>query len=496
MPTSIDSSDFLPQFDPLVFGRRLRHLRRERNLTLQALAERVDKHGPYLSLLENGRRQPTLATMQALAVALHVDLAELLADEAPSRRSWLEVQVARIQREPLYRSLDLPHLSPTAKTPDETLEHIVRLYGELREQSSVRAATPEEARRNNARLRMAMRKADNYFPDIERAASVALAAVGYVDGDVISQRHLHDLAAHFGFTLHPTRDIPSSVRSLTDLRHQRIYIPQRDQLRTRAARSVVLQTLGHFALGHQEPRSFGDFLRQRVETNYFAGAILMPESAASTYLQKAKAARDICVEDLKEVFYVSYEMAAHRFTNLATRHLDIPTHFIRSDGEGVIWKAFENDGLPFPADPDGAIEGNLLCREWGARMVFRSADKFDIHYQWSDTPAGTYWSASHVEPDEQPYHAITVGTTFEGARFFRGRNATLRTTSQCPDGPCCRRPEPALAARWDGLAWPSARVRSHVLAALPVGTFPGVDLQEVYAFLDEQRDETERPTRG
>jgi glyceraldehyde 3-phosphate dehydrogenase len=48
--------------------------------------------------------------------------------------------------------------------------------------------------------------------------------------------------------------------------------------------------------------------------------------------------------------------------------------------------------------------------------------------------------------------------------------------------------QPALAERWDGLAWPSARVRSHVLAALPVGTFPGVDLQEVYAFLEDQEN--------
>lgn len=492
MSLTLDGVDPARQIDPLVFGRRLRHVRRERNLTLQQLAEQIGKHGPYLSLLENGKRQPTLATLQALATALRVSLTDLLAGEPPSHRSWLEVEVARVQEEPLYRSLGLLRLTPTARTPDDTLEHIVRLYGELKQQATVRAATPEEARRNNARLRVAMREANNYFPEIEGVAAQALAAVNYVEGEVISQRHINDLAAHFGFTLHPAQEIPGSVRSLTDLKHHRIYIPQRDQLRTRAARSVVLQTLGHFALGHEEPRSFGDFLRQRVETSYFAGAILVPESAAAAFLSRAKAARDISVEDLKEVFYVSYEMAAHRFTNLATQHLDIPTHFVRSDGEGVIWKAYENDGFPFPADHEGAIEGNLLCRELGARMVFRSPDKFDIHYQWTDTPTGTYWSSSHVEPDEQPYHAITVGTTFEGARYFRGRNVTLRTTSGCPDGPCCRRPEPALAARWDGYAWPSARVRSHVLAALPVGTFPGVDMQDVYAFLESQDDLNER----
>jgi hypothetical protein len=41
-----------------------------------------------------------------------------------------------------------------------------------------------------------------------------------------------------------------------------------------------------------------------------------------------------------------------------------------------------------------------------------------------------------------------------------------------------------LATRWDGKAWPSARLNSSLLAAMPSGTFTGVDLTEVYEFLD------------
>jgi hypothetical protein len=57
--------------------------------------------------------------------------------------------------------------------------------------------------------------------------------------------------------------------------------------------------------------------------------------------------------------------------------------------------------------------------------------------------------------------------------------------SRCPDESCCRRPPPALARRWAGYAWPSARAQSHLLAAMPPGTFPGVDDSEVYAFLEQ-----------
>jgi XRE family transcriptional regulator, fatty acid utilization regulator len=45
-------------------------------------------------------------------------------------------------------------------------------------------------------------------------------------------------------------------------------------------------------------------------------------------------------------------------------------------------------------------------------------------------------------------------------------------------------PPVGLAARWEGQAWPSARAHSHILLALPSGSFPGVDESDVFEFLD------------
>ncbi|MDH5373229.1 MAG: helix-turn-helix domain-containing protein [Acidimicrobiia bacterium] len=472
------------QIDPLVFGHRLRHFRREANLTLDDLGARVGKPAPYLSTIETGKREPKLSLISALAAALDMPLTALLDPTPPSRRARLEIAFERIQAEALYRDLTLPDLKVSAKLPDEVLETIVGLFEGLRDRAQIRAATPEEARRENADLRHHQRNLGNYFEDIEAVTKPALEAIGYSGSGALSQRDLLDLASHFGFTIHAAGDVPHAVRSVTDLRSNRIFIPQRNALRTRAARSVVLQTLGHFVLGHTDPTGFGDFLRQRLEANYFAGAMLVPESAAIPFLSAARDDRDLSVEDLKERFYVSYEMAAHRFTNLATEHLGIAVHMIRSDEEGIIWKAYENDGVPFPVDPSGAIEGQRLCRHWGTRMVFQSEDKFSIHYQYTDTPAGTFWSSTHVEADREPFHAITVGTSFNQAKWFRGRDTDNHTVSACPDGDCCRRPPQDLIARWEGLVWPSTRPHSHVLAALPAGTFPGVDMTEIYEFLE------------
>jgi hypothetical protein len=137
----------------------------------------------------------------------------------------------------------------------------------------------------------------------------------------------------------------------------------------------------------------------------------------------------------------------------------------------------------FPADPSGAIEGQRMCRQWSGRKVFAAANRFSPHCQYTDTPSGSYFCTAQVDPRDHAA-AITFGVPFEHSRWFRGRESSLRTRSYCPDGECCQRAPLTLAERWEGLAWPSARAHSHILSALPAGSFPGVDDVDIYEFLD------------
>jgi len=470
--------------DLTTFGQRLRHLRRSRGLTLSELGERVGRAPSALSLFENGRREPKLSLIEQLAAALSVPVSELLSREPPSRRAQLEIALTDAQQDPSYRRLGLPQLKIGTRVPTDVLEHLVAVAAELRTQQSKPAATPEEARAANAALREAMRERGNYFDTIEREAASALRAGGY-SGGALSQGMLVSVVSHHGFAVRYVQDLPRSVRSLTDLRNRRIYVKQ-EPVGAHSPRAVVLQALGHFRLDHQVPRDFADFLRQRVEANYFAAAVLMPEPAAAPVLAAAKQSRDLAVEDLVDLFSVSYEMAAHRFTNLATHHLDLRCHFVKNDASGVVYKAYENDGVLFPADPSGAIEGQRLCRQWSGRQVFGAADRFSPYCQYSDTPSGTYFCVAQVDPRAERGFAITLGVPFEHSRWFRGREVTTRRRSACPDGECCSRPPAALAERWEGQAWPSARAHSHILSALPSGSFPGVDDADIYEFLDRQ----------
>jgi len=216
-----------------------------------------------------------------------------------------------------------------------------------------------------------------------------------------------------------------------------------------------------------------------------AGALLVPEAGAVEFLRAAKEARELSVEDLRDAFAVSYEIAAHRFTNLATQHLGIPVHFLKVHASGAISKAYQNDDVQFPTDALGTVEGQIVCRYWSARQVFARDDRLSPYHQYTDKPRGTYWCTSRIESSSTGDFSISVGTRFAEAKWFRGRDTPHRLTSRCPDESCCRRPDAALAARWDDKAWPSARLNSSLLAAMPTGTFTGVDRTAVYEFLEE-----------
>src|SRR5271169_1466821 len=64
-------------------GARLRSLRNQKDWTLRQLSLRTDLSEPFLSRLESGQRQPSLAALMTLARAHSMPLASLL-EEAPA----------------------------------------------------------------------------------------------------------------------------------------------------------------------------------------------------------------------------------------------------------------------------------------------------------------------------------------------------------------------------------------------------------------------------
>lgn len=469
--------------DLATLGQRIRHFRGRADLTLDQLGARVGIAASQLSLMENGRREPRLSLLSAIADAVGVPVATLLDASPPTERAALEIELDRAQSSPAYLELGLPALRASRSMSNDVLRTIVGLHRELDRRSREAIATPEEARRANTELRAHMRTRNNHLPEIEELAEDAVRAVGHATG-ALTHREVSEMAARLGFELVHVNDLPHSARSVTDLENGRIYLPPASIPGGHGLRSMALQAMAHRVLGHAAPSSYAEFLRQRLEINYYAAACLMPLAQSLAFLRQAKEDRNIAIEDFRDAFGVTHEAAALRFTNLATEHLGIRLHFLRVSGDGAVAKAYENDGLPLPVDVTGSTEGEIVCRHWSARRAFARTNRTTEYYQYTDTPAGTYFESTQTGTSATEEFSITLGVPFAESKWFRGRESSERSRSTCPDLSCCRRPEQELSDRWSGRAWSSAKVHAHIFSPLPHGTFPGVDDRELYEFLD------------
>ena len=470
------------EVDPLTIGRRIRQLRTARGMTLEELAAAVDRVASQLSMIETGKREPKLTLLRSIARALGTSLDALLESEPLDERSTLEISLERAMSGQTFRALGIEPFRIGKTLPTEALRTMLALQGEIERLRDERAATPEEARRANVELRHLMRREDNHFADLEAHAVRILEAVQHPGGP-LTQRSASDIAAHLGFTIHYVPDLPQTTRSVADLKNGRLYLSSRISAKG-DPRTAVLQALSSRILGHAEPTSYAEFLRQRVETNYLTGALLIPEAHAVPFLREAKERRAISIEDLRDAYSVSYETAAHRFTNLATRHLDIPVHFLKVHESGTITKAYENDDVNFPTDRLGSIEGQMCCRRWTSRVVFDVDDRFNPYYQYTDTGNGTYWCTARVEASSEGAHSVSVGVRFDDTKWFIGRDTPNRGVSKHSVEVCCRRAPAELEDVWRDQAWPNVRTPRTLLATLPTGSFPGVDTTDVYEFLD------------
>lgn len=79
-------------------GNRIRLLRADRNLTLQALADETGLSSSMLSLVERGKTSPSIGTLVAIASALGAHMSDLFDNRAGKQRD----PVIRLEDQPVF----------------------------------------------------------------------------------------------------------------------------------------------------------------------------------------------------------------------------------------------------------------------------------------------------------------------------------------------------------------------------------------------------------
>ncbi|MDX2055425.1 MAG: helix-turn-helix transcriptional regulator [Polyangiaceae bacterium] len=75
---------------PVVFGKEIRRIRLASGLTLEQLSERAGLTPNYIGSVENGRRDPSLSTVLALAAGLEREPGELFGSALPGGPTAVE----------------------------------------------------------------------------------------------------------------------------------------------------------------------------------------------------------------------------------------------------------------------------------------------------------------------------------------------------------------------------------------------------------------------
>ena len=225
--------------DRLVFGQRIKHPRRSRQLTLEQLGQRLGRPASFLSMVENGKRRVRPEMVTALAAALEVEPDVPLGGVAPSRRAELEIEV----EDPAGTALPVaraPLPQAGGQGPRRRYTHLVALLLG-RSRASGPPETQEEVRVAAATMLADAKNRDGYLVDVEIVAAKALAFAGTRGaappppsspgpGGRIWLRGQARLRSA------PLGPFGRRPRQRPDLH------PAADALRTCAARSVVLQT--------------------------------------------------------------------------------------------------------------------------------------------------------------------------------------------------------------------------------------------------------------
>ena len=433
-----------------MLGRRIRHARTERGPhARRARRGRSASTASQLSLVENGRREPRLSLLQSLATALGTTTTDLLDAAPPSRRAALEIELDRAQGSAAYAALGLPTVRPAQEPAHRGARGARRPAPRARPARRRRDRDPRGgAPRDDRAAPVDARAQQPPARDRGRPPRTWCGAAGYTTG-ALTHSAVAQMAARPRL-LAPPRRRPAALDPHRHRPGQRPHLPAAG-VDPRRPRPALARAAGDRAPGAR-PLHAAQLRRLPAPArrdHLLRGRVPHAPHGRRGAPQRGQAAQGAGRRGLPRRVRRharGRRAAAHQPAHRAPRHpAALPAGRRRRH---PVQGLRATTAVRFPTDGTGAIEGQVVCRQWAARSAFTRRNRTTEYYQYTDTPEGTFWCTTQTGSTSAGGFSITVGVPFAAAKWFRGRDTSTRRESRCPDPSLLPAGRPGLAARW------------------------------------------------
>ncbi len=368
----------------MIFGMKVRQARLEAGLNLSEFAGRCDLSPSYVTEIEKGRKYPKTDKIMKMAQVLGKGYDDLVSIKLASSLTYLET----ILSSPLLSQFpfeefdlemaDLVHLFTRAPDKASALLHAVLEIGrqyDMKEEYFLRAA-----------LRSYQEIHENYFEDLEDAASTFAARYQINGGLPLSLASLQDIIeSTFGYQLDHIQlagqSALSGYRSVF-IKGGRPTLLLNPALQPMQIKFILARELGYQYLDLKERantsapdkvESFQQVLND-FKASYFAGALLMPRvdtlADLETFFQLSTWSPDRLLAMLDK-YDVTPEMLFYRFCELIPQFFGIKLHFLRFHTAHDDFKLVKQLNMNNLHLPSGIGLHEHHCRRWLALRLLK-----------------------------------------------------------------------------------------------------------------------------
>ena len=378
-----NSSDLKLVATPLI-GATMRRLRRKKGLTQSDLAKILGVSDSYVNLIENIRRNITVAILLKLVEFFDIKLSEITADDGKILFSdLLDIFSDSMFSDHDLRTNDIKDFIASSPVVADSIRTLYGQYQQNKKDLELMGEKFLDAKQNiPSELNLGRSTSDavsdllqnnkNYFGELEHL-SYKINKLMKINKNNRLPKMIEYLEFHHGVTIDfsNTKNVDNLVRKYypekkhllisKDLSRKSTQFQIAQQIGLIAAKDVIERLLIDHNIDETDTLALG----KTVLANYFSAALLMPYDDFFEIAEESKYDIELIENNLDTTF----EQVCHRMTTLQKPGLvGIPFHLIRVDIAGNISKRFSLSGLQIP-------RYSVACSRWNVFFSFMNPGK-------------------------------------------------------------------------------------------------------------------------